>query len=272
LDKIKLLKGDFYMEYIGYECIKFERNENGILYVKFNRSDNLNSVNERLHEELSKVFVDIARDKKTKVVVITGEGKAFSAGGDITWMNSLQESSYKIIREGYEIVRRLVEVPQIVIARVNGHAMGLGATIALYCDIIIASKNAKIADPHVQVGLVAGDGGAGIWPMVLGPARAKQYLLTGDPLTAEDAEKLGLINEAVSPEELDNRVNYWAERFANGPQLAIQLTKRSVNRQLKKMIDDVVEPSLMFEGITFFSDDLKEGVNAFLEKRNPNYK
>jgi len=260
------------MNYIGYECISFEKKEKGILHVKLNRPESLNSVNERLHEELARVFIDISRDRDTRVVVLTGEGRAFSAGGDINMMTSMQESSYKTLQEGYDIVRRLIEVPQIVIARLNGHAIGLGATIALYCDIIIANKNAKISDPHIQVGLVAGDGGAGIWPMVLGPAKAKQYLLTGDPLTAEDAEKLGLINEAVSPDDLDERVNYWAERFVQSPQLALQLTKRSINKELKRLVDNVVEPSLMFEGITFFSDDLQEGVSAFLEKRKPNFK
>ncbi|MCM3568247.1 enoyl-CoA hydratase/isomerase family protein [Neobacillus mesonae] len=259
------------MEYTGYEHIVFERKENGVLFVILNRPNELNTINEHLHEELSRVFLDISRDTNTKTVVLTGEGKVFSAGGDIKWMNSLKDSSYKIIKEGIDIIRRLIEVPQPVIARINGHATGLGATIALYCDMIIASDRAKIADPHVLVGLAAGDGGAGIWPMVLGPARAKQYLLTGDPIKAEDALKLGLINEVVPFEELDSRVNYWAERLSNGPQLAIQLTKRSINRHLRKVVDEIVEPSMLYEALTFYSEELKEGVSSFLEKRSPDY-
>lgn len=261
------------MDYGAYKHLVIERNERGVLYVRFNNPQKLNPIHKALHEELSTVFVDIARDRETKVVVITGEGNAFSAGGDLSGMGKNKDIhiAYKAVREAYDILRRLVELPQPVIARVNGHAIGLGATIALYCDIIVAEEQAKISDPHVQVGIVAGDGGAGIWPLVLGPAKAKRYLLTGDPLTARDAEKLGLITEAVPLDDLDQRVEYWIERMVNGPQLAIQLTKRAVNRHLKKVLDDIVEPSVFLEAITFQSEDYDEAIHAFMENRKPKF-
>ena len=166
------------------------------------------------------------------MLVLTGAGKAFSAGGDIEHMQKVIDEPHLFldgIRNGKKLLFGMLDCPKPIIAKVNGAAMGLGATIALFSDIIIAANHAKIADPHVKVGFVAGDGGAVIWPALLGHARAKQYLLTGDALTGEEAARIGLINQAVPAEELDRVVDEFAQRIANGASLAIQWTKLSVN-------------------------------------------
>lgn len=262
------------MDYSRYKTLVFERKENGVLYVKFNRPEKLNALNGECQEELSRVFADIALDEETKIVVITGEGKAFSAGGDISGMAEGREARrtpYNTLKEGVNLIRSLIELPQPLIARVNGHAIGLGATIALYSDIILVAKNAKIADTHIKVGLVAGDGGTGVWSMALGPTKAKRYLLTGDPISPEEAERFGLITEAVAAEELDDRVNYYIDKLSSLSPLAVQLTKRGLNLPVKKVVDAIVEPSFAFEMMSIVSDEHKEAVSAFKEKRKPNF-
>jgi enoyl-CoA hydratase len=154
----------------------------------------------------------------------------------------------------------------------NGVASGLGATIALFCDIIIAAKTARIGDPHVRVGIVAGDGGCVIWPLLVGPARAKEYLLTGDLVNAEEAERIGLINRVVAPEELYPTALALAQRLAAGAPKAIGWTKLSVNRWLKEGLNLIMDASLGLEWITFGTEDHREAVDAFLEKREPKYK
>jgi enoyl-CoA hydratase len=154
----------------------------------------------------------------------------------------------------------------------NGVASGLGATIALFCDIIIAAKTARIGDPHVRVGIVAGDGGSVIWPLLVGPARAKEYLLTGDLVNAEEAERIGLINRVVEPEELYPTALALAQRLAAGAPKAIGWTKLSINRWLKEGLNLIMDTSLGLEWLTFVSEDHREAVDAFLEKREPKYK
>jgi enoyl-CoA hydratase len=159
-----------------------------------------------------------------------------------------------------------------IIAKLNGPTMGLGATVALFCDVIIASEKAMIADPHVKVGLAAGDGGCVIWPLLVGICRAKELLMTGDSLSAKDAERMGLINRAVPPEELDRAVAELANRLAGGPLQAINATKMSINKSLKFFVDLILDTSVAMEGHTFYTNDFIEAINAFKEKRAPLYK
>ena len=155
-----------------------------------------------LHDEFERFIFDVSRDDATHVIVLSGAGKAFSAGGDLEQMQRLVDQPHLMYPEA-GIAKRLIasflDIPQPVIAKVNGAAMGLGSTLALFCDISFAANHAKIADPHVKVGFVAGDGGAVIWPQLIGYARAKQYLLTGDVITGEEAARIGLVNSRVRP-------------------------------------------------------------------------
>jgi len=147
--------------------------------------------------------------------------------------------------------------------------MGLGATIALFCDVIFAADNAKIGDPHIRVGLVAGDGGAVIWPQLIGYARAKERLMTGDAMSAEEAARIGLINHVVPADELDARVAEFADRLANGATNAIRWSKVSVNIGLKQLAHSIMDTSLSYEWLSSLSADHREAVNAFCEKRKP---
>lgn len=257
------------MHFEDYKTIQFHRRER-VLYVTFNRPDVLNAVNELMHEELAQVFHDCSKDPASDVVVVTGAGRAFCAGGDIEWMQDaidVPSRFEKTAREAKQIVYSLLDCEKPVIAKVNGHATGLGATIALFCDVIFASTKARIGDPHVSVGFVAGDGGAVIWPQLIGYARAKEYLLTGDLMTAEKAADMGLINRALAPEELDAAVDAFADRLNQGAIKAIRWTKLATNIELKKIAHSAMDACLAYESLSNVTRDHQEAVNAFREKR-----
>src|SRR5690606_26059821 len=167
------------------------------------------------------------------------------------------------------MARNILAVRQPMIASINGDAIGLGATLALFCDITYMAAGARIGDPHVKAGIVAGDGGPVLWPMLVGANRAKEYLLTGDLLTAEEAERIGLVNHVVAKDELNDAVMKMAKRLAAGPQIAIRFNKRLVNKELEERVSRLYDLSLALEAITFETADHQEAVKAFLEKRKP---
>jgi len=242
----------------------------GVVTVTLNRPDFLNAINEAMHEELARIFVDIGSDEEARVVVLTGAGeKAFCSGGDIVWMNKLLDPREftRTTIEGRRIIYSMLDCQKPIIARLNGHAIGLGATIALFSDIVVAVDTAKIADPHVRVGLTAGDGGAVIWPQLVGFARAKEYLLTGNALGAGEAERIGLINYAVPASELDARVAGFVKQIDEGATVAIAGTKVSVNVALKQLAHAILETSFTCEALSNLTSDHREAVAAFGEKR-----
>jgi enoyl-CoA hydratase len=233
-----------------------------------------NASNSVMHRELSTVFRDIARDAATDVVVLTGAGEAFCAGGDLGEMRDRLDRPdiwAGTMREAREIVLGLVELDKPVVARVNGAAIGLGCTLALLCDVIVAVETARLADPHVRIGLAAGDGGAIAWPLAIGVPRAKEFLLTGDAIAATDAAAMGLINRAVPAAELDAVAYGFAGRLAGGSQAAIRGTKRAINLLLQPGLRALVDAQLGIETLTFLGPDHREGVQAALEKRAPDF-
>src|SRR5690606_2292377 len=171
--------------------------------------------------------------------------------------------------EGKEILFRQLELTKPIIARINGPAVGLGATLALFCDIVIAAESAKIADPHVSVGLVAGDGGAIIWPQLVGYARARQYLFTGDALDAREAERIGLISQVVPDARLDETVYGLADRLAGGALKAIRWTKIATNLPLKKLVHEAFDTGVAYEMLSNLTEDHREALAAFRERRKP---
>ena len=262
------------MNFDAYRRLSFSR-RGRVLTVTLNRPDRLNAVDGTMHEELSRVFYDLAIDGESDVVVLTGAGRAFSAGGDLTWLEGLcdDRAGWERVRvEAKRIVFGLLDCEKPVIAKVNGHAAGLGATLALFCDVIFAAEPARIADPHVRVGLVAGDGGALIWPQLIGYARAKEYLMTGDPLSAAKAAEIGLINHCVSAEALDERVETFADRLAGGAVAAIRYTKIAVNVGLRQIAHALMDTSIAYESMTNETEDHREAVRAFIEKRAPRFR
>ena len=258
------------MKFEDYQCIRFER-DGRILRIILNRPEALNAVDEQLHHELATVFYDAALDQESSVIVLTGEGRAFCSGGDVSMMERLSQDASRYTFQniqGKRIVYSLVELEKPIICRLNGDAIGLGASIALLCDIILADEGAKLADPHVRVGLVAGDGGALIWPQLLGYARAKEFLLTGDFLTARRACELGLINHVFAEKsELDNAVEELASRLANGAAEAINWTKTIANVGLKQLMHSVMDSGMAYEALSMNGRHHLDAVESFLARR-----
>jgi enoyl-CoA hydratase len=233
----------------------------------------LNAVDDALHHELTVLFGLLRRESDARAAVLTGRGKAFSAGGGYAWFPTLDNPGrlHELRRDARQLIWDLVDTEIPVVAAVNGPAVGLGATIALLCDVIMMADSATIADPHVRVGIVAGDGGTAIWPLLVGPARAKEYLLTGDSLSAPEAERIGLVNRVVPAESLQSEALNLAERLAAGAPLAIQYTKAAVNKLIKEALNTSFDFAVGHELITFLSEDHKEALAAIREKRPPRF-
>lgn len=254
--------------------LNLDRRESGILVVTLDNPPT-NAFEGAMHDDLRRVLQDVNEDPETRVIVLTGAGeKAFCAGGDIGEMKRLLSEPKETI-QGFVEARRLLEtllrLEKPLITRMNGHAIGLGATLALYSDLCYAVEGAKIGDPHVAVGYAAGDGGALIWPQLIGYMRAREFLLTGDPIYTQDAAAIGLINRAVPREELDDVAFGMAKRLAAGASVAINLTKQAINLPLRRQFEGMLDASVWFEAISSFSDDHAEAVNAFAEKREPKF-
>jgi enoyl-CoA hydratase len=234
----------------------------------------VNAVDDALHHDLTHLFADLKRERDARAVLLTGRGRAFSAGGDFNWFPQLREPGRMeaLRRDAKQLIWDLLDVEIPIVAALNGPAMGLGASIALLCDVIFMADTATIGDPHVRVGIVAGDGGAAIWPLAVGPARAKQYLLTGDPLPAAVAERIGLVNKVVPAADLDREASAFAARLAAGAPLAVRYTKLAVNKLVKDAFNVAFDASTALELVTFQSEDHQEALAAIREKRPPAFK
>ena len=254
-----------------YTRFSFERD--GRVLTAFIDSDHpVNGVDAAMHDELAKVFTDLQRDAGSDIIILSAKGRAFCAGGDMDWFDEQIENpaSFRDIAwDAKRIVMSLLEMEKPIICRLNGAAAGLGATIALLCDMIVADERAKIGDPHVKVGLVAGDGGALIWPQLIGYAKAKELLMTGDLLTAVEAKELGLINYAVPADELDAKVGELVAKLQANPRWAVRWTKTVANIPLRALAAQVMDASIAYESVSNTMDDRKEAVAAFKEKRAP---
>ena len=259
-------------KYDHYKTIKFSL-ENRILTVTLNNPEKLNVFTEEMEFELSQFLVDGAFDDDFDIAVLTGAGRAFCAGGDVeNWMAKNVEDPGRVDHAlSKRLIFALLDFTKPLIAKLNGHAVGLGATVALFCDVIFASDRAKIADPHVRMGLSAGDGGAIIWPQLIGYARAREFLMTGEFISAPRAAEMGLINYSLPPEELDKAVDEFADRLSKGALKAICATKKTVNLGLKHLASAVMDASIAYETLTVATRDHAEAVHAFLEKRDPKF-
>jgi enoyl-CoA hydratase len=243
-----------------------------VLHATLNRPESLNAIDIAMQDELLAAVELAAGDEQTRVLVLTGAGKAFCAGGNASAVQETIDNPdlfHEGAEKGKKLIHAILDCPKPVIAKVNGAAMGLGATIALFCDITIAAGHARIADPHVRFGLPAGDGGAVIWPALIGFSRAKRYLLTGDALTGAEAAAIGLIDSAVPAGELNATVDALAQRIAHGAPQAVQFTKAAINIELKAIARRVLDASFALEALAARSKDHQEAITAFLEKRPP---
>lgn len=260
------------LDQANYETILIERRSDGVTVLTLNRPERLNAVNGAMHSELAQVFLDLQRDGDTRAAVLTGAGRGFCAGGDFGGgSNMTPKSGMTMMQEARRIVDGLLDLEKPIVAAVNGPAVGLGATIALCCDVVIAARNARIGDPHVKMGITAGDGGAVIWPLLIGVNRAKELLMTGDLVSGDEAYRLGVVNHVVEDGEALPEALKLAGRLATGAPFAVQSSKTAVNKLIKAVSNLVLPYSLAIEEVSMTKADHREAVQAFQEKREPRF-
>jgi len=243
--------------------------------ITLTRPELLNRFDVALHRDFTELLLELRGRRDLRAVVLASTGKCFSAGGDFDLMLAARadiDVRTNLMDEGRLMFRLLADLALPVVVAMQGDAIGLGATVALSCDAIVASRTAAISDPHVAVGLVAGDGGCVVWPAAVGMLRAKRYLLTGDRLTAEEGWAIGLVTDLVDgPDDALPAARALAARIAALPPLAVQGTKRALNRVVQQRAGEVLDLSFALEGDSMASDDLAEAIAAFKERREPKY-
>ena len=248
-----------------FECLEFSV-EGAIAHIRFKRPDLLNRFDEALHEEFPRALQPLAGARDIAALVLSAEGKAFSAGGDLEMMlraNASADMRERLRDEALAIVEGLLALPFPAIAAVQGAAIGLGATIVTCCDIVVAWRQAKIADPHVILGLVAGDGGILGWTQSVGALRAKRYLLTGDRITAEQAFAMGLVSDLVdTPDEAMTVAFEIAARIAALPRGGVRGTKRAFSRLTRQIYGATFELSLAYEMEALGGAEVLDAVKA----------
>ncbi len=245
------------------------RADGPVRIVTLNRPEALNAANGALHTALTQVWRRISSDPDARAVVLTGAGRAFSAGGDFAWMTSYQQDAdyrRRLAVEIRAIITEMVTFPLPLVAAVNGPAVGFGASLAVTCDIVLLSDRSFLADPHISVGLVCGDGGAAIWPALTSLLRAKEYLFTGDRIAPETAVAIGLANRVVPHDTLFADARTLAQRLAAQPRQALTDTKRALNAHLEHAIAGALDLAVAAERESMGSAEHIERVAALREK------
>ncbi len=238
-----------------------------------NPASDYNAVDATLHADFAALFARLKRNRRLRAVVLTGSKKAFCAGGDFAWFEQLREidALEHLRRDAKSLIGDLLDIDVPIVAAINGAAVGLGASIALLTDAAVMADTATIADPHVRVGIVAGDGGTTIWPLVLGPMLAKRYLLTGDPVSATEALRLGLVTHVVSPDVVLDDALTLAGRLADAAPLAVRGTKAAVNKLVKDALNISFDTATNAEIVTLLSADHREALAARQDRRAPRF-
>ena len=255
-----------------YKHMLVERRENGVAVLTLNRPDILNATNGTLHSELSRFSLDFANDRELRVLIITGAGRAFCAGGDFSPDDPVGSHGPDMWTEARQIVDHILECEKPIISAVNGYAMGLGATVALLADVVVVSSKSVIADTHVNMALGAGDGGQLIWPHLMGVNRAKYYLMSCDRVTGKEAVELGLASFYVEePDDLLPKALEIADGLAAKAPQAVAASKAAVNAYLRSVAATVMPIGLRYEQQTMNSKDHQEAIAAFQEKREPKF-
>ncbi|MEP7045691.1 MAG: enoyl-CoA hydratase/isomerase family protein [Ilumatobacteraceae bacterium] len=256
-----------------YTRLRIEHLEHGVMLITLSNPGKLNATDGAMHAELSTIFADVQASPEIRAVVVTGEGKAFSAGGDLDWIAEQvgnYERTMSVMREGGNIVRTMIECDTPIISAINGVAVGAGLAVALMADISIIDQDTRFTDGHIRLGVAAGDHAAAIWPLLCGMAKAKYYLLTSDFLDGREAERIGLVSKALPADEVLPEALAIAEKLALGPRQATLLTKRALNHWLRQALPGF-EASLAYEMLNFLGPDAAEGLTALREKRRPEF-
>lgn len=263
------------LEYSDYQHLAFERRANGVVLVIIDRPERLNAANDRLHDEFAAVWDTIGADDEARIVVITGRGRAFSAGGDLKEAADPAQalSADRILKSGRvakDIVYNMLRLDKPIVSAINGSAVGAGLAIALTADISIIGEDVQITDGHSRLGVASGDHAVMLWPWLCGMAKSKYYLLTADFLSGREAERIGLVSRAVADGRVLEEALAIADRLALGPQQALRNTKRALNHVLLSAAP-AFELSVVLESLDFFSADAAEGMAAFRERRAPHF-
>jgi enoyl-CoA hydratase len=261
------------MTYDEYQHLKFDLKPNGVLLVTLNRPDVMNATNARMHWELTQIWKTVDDDPAVKVVLVTGAGKAFSAGGDLEMIEHMAGNAAAVsqaMREAADIVYNMVNLDKPIVSAINGVAVGAGLAVALMADVSIMSETARITDGHLRLGVGAGDHAAIIWPLLCGMAKAKYYLLTAEFIDGKEAERIGLVSLCAPADELMAKAWKVADKLAAGPQQAQRWTKRALNNWLR-VAGPIFDSSLAFEMLNFLGPDVKEGIAGIKEKRPPKF-
>jgi enoyl-CoA hydratase len=262
------------MEFDRYQYLRTERRPDGVLLVTLNRPNVLNAAHEDMHTEMAAIWADIDKDDQTRVVVVTGAGRAFSAGGDLA-MVERQIGNYdlvtRMLTEMSELVYNMANCSKPIVSSINGVAVGAGLVVALLADISICAEDARLGDGHVRLGVAAGDHAAIIWPLLCGLAKAKYYLLTGEMISGAEAERIGLVSKVLPRDDVLTEALRVASHLATGPQQAIRLTKRALNGWLRTA-GPIFDQSAAYEMLTFLGEDIKEGLASLREKRSPQFR
>jgi enoyl-CoA hydratase len=261
------------MDWSRYTRLTFEYPREGVLLIRLNRPERKNAMDQTFHTELSHLFRDVDADPDCRTAVVTGEGEAFSAGGDFEMVeDSLDNYSTvsRLFKESADIVYDIGNCSKPIISAINGIAVGAGLAVALMADISIIAENARFTDGHLRLGVAAGDHAAIIWPQLCGLAKARYYLLTSDFIDGREAERIGLVSKCVPDAELLTSALDVAERLAAGSASALAATKRTLNLWVQAAAP-IFEASLALEMLGFFSPDAREGYTAMREKRPPKF-
>ncbi len=261
------------MDFADYQHLRLQRREHGVLLITIDRPERMNATNERLHRELAGVWNDVAADEQTRVAVVTGAGRAFSAGGDLEMVQRMSGDYARVAAmagEAASLVTNMIDCEKPIVSAINGTAVGAGLAVALMADISIIASDARLTDGHLRLGVVAGDHAAILWPLLCGMAKAKYYLLTAEFIDGEEAERIGLVSRCVAREEVLDTALQVADRIATGPQQAARWTKRTLNHWLRQAIP-AFDASVAYEMLSFLGPDVQEGTQAILDRRPPRF-
>jgi enoyl-CoA hydratase len=259
--------------YARYQRLEFDRPASRVLRIRMNNPGRLNAADQEMHGELSQIWRDIDADPDVSAAILTGAGDAFSAGGDFDMIEAIRsdfETRARVWKEARDIVYNIVNCSKPVVSAIRGPAVGAGLVCGLLADISIVSKTARIIDGHTRLGVAAGDHAAIVWPLLCGMAKAKYYLLLCDPVSGEEAERIGLVSLAVEDSELDDKALEIATRLAHGAQSAIRWTKYALNTWLRNA-GPAFDTSLALEFLGFTGPDAEEGLASLREKRKPQF-
>lgn len=258
------------MDYAEYRHLKFEQRPNGVLLITIDRPP-LNATDSVLHKELAEIWLTIKSDRAVRIPVITGAGRRFSVGGDLRQGIQKLGKIEKHIETGEQarqIVYNMIHLDKPIVSAINGSAAGAGLAVALSADISIVSETAKLCDAHMNIGVASGDHAAMLWPLYCGLPKSKLYLLTADVLTGKEAERIGLVSMCKPAEEVLDTALRFADALGQKPQRALRWTKRCLNHWVRQAAP-IFDLSVAYEGLNFMEPDAREGLSAFLEKREP---